>query len=246
MANEVYLVTHDSLSNIISARAASRVLDKALKGSGLTQETVNHQQMHNVLVGPVLKELQQILPSEGVKRTIQHTTQLLSASSADTTITETDLELPSEDTEQSFSLLNSTEVDAPVEPKLKPNPLLSQKADRKPSSEKTTFESEELEQILLEFAQLEHVQTVATVKQANGEVLSSRGSGFDLTSLSRLANMSLSLLGRHGKLRSYHLEQAEHHLFLVPLGAFVMIIVGASAMNVGEVFSMISSVKEAA
>ncbi len=231
MANEVYLITHDSLSNIVSARAATRVLEKALKHKGFTPETISQQQMRDILVGPVLKELQLILPSDGVKRTIQQITRLLESNKkAESKVEANPLDVESiEEPEQDFKLLNDAE-DAELKPLME-----MRNKDVSP---------EELEALLIEFAQLEHIQTVLTADRKKGEVLSSRGSSFDLVSLSRLANMSLMLLERNGVVHSYHLEHSRYHLFLVPLAGFVMIIVGTAELNVGEVFAKLSALKE--
>ncbi|MCA9837843.1 MAG: hypothetical protein KC422_13075 [Trueperaceae bacterium] len=232
MANEVYLITHDSLSNIVSARAATRVLEKALKHKGFSPETVSQQQMRDILVGPVLKELQLILPSDGVKRTIKQITKLLDASKvANPDKTEDSLSEPEE-----FKLLNDDVEDKLEEPEAELKPLME--------APKKEIGAEELEALLLDFAQLEHIQTVLTVDRKNGEVISSRGSNFDLGSLSRLANMSLMLLEKNGTVHSYHLEHSRYHLFLVPVAGFVMIIVGTAELNVGEIFAKLSAFKE--
>jgi hypothetical protein len=85
---------------------------------------------------------------------------------------------------------------------------------------------------------------VTIVRLATGEVVTSRGNGFDLTSLSRLASLSLKLLQKNGSIRSYHVEQGERHLFLLPLGEYMLIMVGARELNVGEVFARLTGVKE--
>lgn len=234
MANEVYLVTHDSLSNIVSARAASRVLDRALKTKGFSPETISKQQMQAILTGPVLKELQSILPSEGVKRTIQQITRSLE-SSVDAPITESSAAVESSPEPQE-PLGNLIEEKSPIEARLS--------AVRPPPVLKTDFSEEELESLTIEFAQLEHVTLVATINSLDGKVLNSRGSGFDLESLSRLANMSLKLLQKNGQIRSYHLEESQHHLFLLPLGDFILTVIGARELNVGAIFAKFSGVKE--
>jgi len=233
MANEVYLVTHDSLSNIVSSRAASRVLDRALKTKGYSPETISPQQMQAILTGPVLKELQSILPSEGVKRTIQQITRALEHKSKPVAVA----------TESSdASEISETAVGNLVEEQNSIKAHLS--AVRPPPVLKTSFNEEELEAISLEFAQLKHVTLVATIEAASGKVLNSRGGGFDLESLSRIANLSLKLLQRGGEIRSYHLEESKYHMFLLPLGDFVLTIIGSREINVGAVFAKFSGVKE--
>jgi hypothetical protein len=71
MANEVYLLTHDGLSQVVSARAATRFLDKALESKGLSPDSVTTENMREILQGPILRELRQILPKDGVERSIK-------------------------------------------------------------------------------------------------------------------------------------------------------------------------------
>ncbi len=71
MANEVYLLTHDGLSQMVSARAATRFLDKALEAKGFSSDSVTSEDMREILQGPILRELRQILPKDGVERSIK-------------------------------------------------------------------------------------------------------------------------------------------------------------------------------
>lgn len=70
MPNEIYLLTHDGLSSMVSSRAATRVLDGALRSVGASAETVTTEQMAAMLLGPVLGELQTILPRDGLRRNL--------------------------------------------------------------------------------------------------------------------------------------------------------------------------------
>jgi hypothetical protein len=71
MANEVYLLTHDGLSQVVSARAATRFLDKALESRGFSPDSVTSEDMREILQGPILRELRQILPKDGVERSLK-------------------------------------------------------------------------------------------------------------------------------------------------------------------------------
>lgn len=71
MANEVYLLTHSELSQMVSSRVATRFLDKALDAKGYSAESVTSEEMREILQGPILRELRQILPKDGVERSIK-------------------------------------------------------------------------------------------------------------------------------------------------------------------------------
>ena len=71
VANEVYTQTHDGLATLVSARAAQRVLDRALHKTGQTADTVSGRHMKRLLLGPVFRELETTLPRDGLRRTLK-------------------------------------------------------------------------------------------------------------------------------------------------------------------------------
>ncbi|HHO55439.1 MAG TPA: hypothetical protein ENK21_03550 [Trueperaceae bacterium] len=75
MANEIYNLAHGGLSDMVSARAATNILNKALKSEGYSKTSLNHAQVKEVLQGYVFEELRNILPSRGVKRQIKNILQ---------------------------------------------------------------------------------------------------------------------------------------------------------------------------
>jgi hypothetical protein len=75
MANEVYLLTHDGLSQMVSSRVATRFLEKAMEAKGYSPDTVSSEEMREILQGSILRELRQILPKDGVERSIKQITR---------------------------------------------------------------------------------------------------------------------------------------------------------------------------
>ncbi len=71
MANEIYKQTHKGLAGMISARAATNVLQKALKANSFDDSFVDYLQMKTCLQGYVYEELRNVLPSQGLKRQIK-------------------------------------------------------------------------------------------------------------------------------------------------------------------------------
>lgn len=71
MPNEVFLRTRAGLSTMVSSRAAERILEGALHGSGHDPDDVNQSQMRTALLGPVLQELENVLPRVGLKRNLE-------------------------------------------------------------------------------------------------------------------------------------------------------------------------------
>jgi len=108
---------------------------------------------------------------------------------------------------------------------------------------KLTLSEAQLESIVMRFAQVEHAKLIAAVRE-NGTIVTSRGAGVDLNSLSRFGLMGLRLLERSGELRSYYLAHSQGQLFLFCFGKDTVIMLGSSDINVGTVFATLSSVKE--
>lgn len=77
MPNEIYLRTHDGLSAMVSSRAASRVLDGALRALGVSAETITAEQMSKLLHGSIRRELEGILPPDGLRRNLEDLTTVL-------------------------------------------------------------------------------------------------------------------------------------------------------------------------
>ncbi len=72
MANDIYLRTHDGLAAMVSARAATHVLNKALSAEGQSSDTIDAMLMSQLLLGPVLVELEAVLPRKGLQRNLRH------------------------------------------------------------------------------------------------------------------------------------------------------------------------------
>ncbi len=62
MANSVYLTVCDTLSQIVSRRAAENIVQEALLSSGTDADQVSLHQMQDVLRGKIFSRLQQIIP----------------------------------------------------------------------------------------------------------------------------------------------------------------------------------------
>ncbi len=71
MPNEVYVRTRAGLSTLVSPRAATRMLDDALRRSGMSAEKLAPDAVHDLLMGPVRVELEGILPHNGLRRTLR-------------------------------------------------------------------------------------------------------------------------------------------------------------------------------
>lgn len=308
--NELYRLSHSGLSSLVSARVASRVLETALARSKLSADSIDLDQMSRVLLGPVLRDLQLILPREGLKHTLREIIRTLrrvererlATPPAPLPVTPPDTPAPAATTGSApvraatavatgasldrlaavsrsdhalgaVAATVSATVDEPVaepdEPEavaaeveaepteVEPEPAVAA-AEAEPAGEpgrpavvaapaalgdETEHDLEELERALVHFAQLEHTQMVAAVRW-DGNVALSRGSGYDLETLSRLGMSGLRLLAKSGRLRSYYLSHTSGQLFLFPWGRDVIVVVGSTELNLGGVFTALTALKE--
>ena len=71
MPNEVYFRTRDALATLVSERAATRVLDAALRRSHENADALDERTMRHLLLGPIQSELEGILPRTGLRRTLR-------------------------------------------------------------------------------------------------------------------------------------------------------------------------------
>jgi hypothetical protein len=332
---------------MVSSRAASRVLDDALRSSGHSPETIDSEQMSDMLLGPILRDLESILPREGLKRNLRelvsdlktqlngsqhnHPSQGGSSGSpftfrgegasfeleeedesprvlqdvserasgngatlrteaplteerftksevdintlvvlddaiskiseideADTETTDNQVETQSIGEAEVVPNVDDGESDAvPVETATEGNTSTSE-ADAAsqpipeslestvqvaPKSERSGYSEQQLEKAVLHFAQIDHTKLVAAVR-FNGEISVSRGTGVDLSTLSRLGLLGLRLLGRSGQLHSYYLAHTQGQLFLFPLENDTIVIVGSPELNLGAVFTGLTLLKE--
>ncbi len=62
MPNEVYRAAVDGLSGLVPPRAARRLVDEALRDTHRTAEDVSLSAMRRLLLGPIRKELEAVLP----------------------------------------------------------------------------------------------------------------------------------------------------------------------------------------
>lgn len=281
VANDIYQKTHDGLAQMVSARAATRMLESGLQQRGLTADNIAEREMRRLLLGPIFRELEHILPRAGLKRNLQ----VLAASLKEVTNRNktssdkqqrrepamTDHAAPDRARETGepqdarapiTSLLNAIEAEqheqqlisssvgaassAPSAPGFVATEPQAPRQEARPvrpaQQTKKDLSQEQLEQTVLRFAQLEHVKLVAAF--GGGTIRASRGSGLDLTALARLGNMSLNLLGRSGKLRSYYLAVPQGQLFLFPCQQFTFAVYGSSTLNIGAVFTLFATLEE--
>lgn len=260
MANDVYLRTHDGLATMVSARAATRVLRDTLTAQGKNADTIDAALMGQLLIGPILQEFEQILPREGLKRNLEDlasslhslegkasapnpTSPTSPSAAANASLRHSRRPQASEAQDESLLEERPSPVSFGEATQSRINAASRTSSGRGRRREPLQCSQEQLEDVVLRFAQIEHVRLVAAIRE-KGDVAVSRGSGVDLESLSRYGLMGLRLLGRSGNLHSYYLAHSLGQLFLFTFGADTIIVLGAPELNVGTVFTTANTLKE--
>lgn len=236
--NPVYQTTLQGLSALVSGAAASRLLDKSLADAGLTPARVRPVQMKELLAGPVLDELQAILPRSGLLRNLEAITADIDAMAAEAMPQPA---IPGE------SMLQ------PAIPAARSATVRQASADvarartaqvitgvRTELTRQQVNSAERLQSAVLTLAAIDNVTMVAAVR-SSGQTEFSRGAG-DIRTLSRFGMLALSLLTRSGSLKMFFLALEDSSLLLFPWGSDALLLVGRPQLNVGAVVTAFNDI----
>lgn len=219
LANAVYAMTLQGLSNLVSERAAGRVLDLALRQSSTGSDTVSAEQMSGLLLGPILREFVSILPRQGLEVNLETLAATLLIHSA----TRSTPELAAPRAAPQFARRRNATVVTGV------NTRPPARAHNSPAR---------IDSALLAFARIDRVTLVAAI-QPDGTLHSARGEG-NTVALARFGMLALQMLERRGALHSYYLEHESGPLFLFPFNGDALLVTGTNELNIGTVFTTFS------
>lgn len=228
--NPVYQQTQQGLSALVSGTAATRVLDKSLADAGLTPAAVRPVQMRALLLGPVLDELERILPRRGLLNNLKSLADGLDSVPA-----------------------QPEPVGAAVNPAARTGhaqPASAQVARRRTAQVVTGVRTQlhnmqansrsRLETAVLGLAAIDNVTLVAAVR-SSGQTEFSRGAG-DVDSLARYGMLALSLLSRSGSLKMFFLALEDSSLLLFPWNSDALLLIGRPGLNVGAVVTAFNDI----
>lgn len=210
---------------MVSAVAASRMLDSALRDARLASEAVTAEQMQDLLLGPIQRELERILPRRGLERNLRSLAYSLARPprrGIDVTLTQTSAQIARDRTAKVISGV-----------RVKPAPARTEHSPRV------------LQAAVLGLAAIDNVTLVAAVR-SNGRTEFSRGHG-DVEQLSRFGMLALSLLNRSGPLKTFFVAHERATLLLFPWGSDALLVTGLPELNVGAAltaFADLSANKE--
>ncbi len=224
MANEVYIRTQQGLAELVSAGAASRMLESALADAGLDTDLIDAERMRLLLLGPIQAELMRILPRRGLPM------RLAEIASA----------LPTSPHRSTSAPLTARPAEAPAS-------IARERAVRVVTGVRTQLAAQrehtqkELERAVLKLATIESVTLVAAVRNS-GQTAFSRGSG-DIDELSRIGMVALSLLKKSGPLRLFYVAHEQASLLVFPWGPDALLLAGSPELNVGSALTVFADLQ---
>ena len=217
--NPVYQKTLTGLSALVSGAAAARVLDNALSDAGVTAARVRPVQMRALLTGPVLDELDRILPRSGLLRNLEALAGTLEPAGS----------------QPVAAALN------PVARTAHSWPASAEVARVRTEITRNTASSRErLEAAVLKLAAIDNVTLVAAIRQS-GQTEFSRGAG-DVAAIARVGMLALSLLTKSGSLKMFFVALEESTLLLFPWGSDAVLLTGKPNLNVGAVVTAFNDI----
>ena len=175
--------------------------------------------MRALLLGPVLDELDRILPRGGLERNLE----VLAARLDDA---EAPLVPISAAPRTGYAQPGSAQVARSRTARVVSG-VRTELVKQRPNS------ASDLQDAVLSLAAIDNVTLVAAVR-SSGATEFSRGQG-DIASLARLGRLALSLLTRSGPLQLFFVTTERSSLLLFPWGSDALLLTGRPELNVGAV-----------
>ncbi len=219
--NEVYEQTRAGLSSLVPGRAARRILDAGLGQQRHTPEAVNAAEMTKVLLGPVYRDLSDVLPRAGLKRHLKQLARTLRGTDARPGTEHADTADRGADTRPA--------------PAAAPHPPA-------PAGRALSLPSDP-GRVLAALAVLDGVDAVGVFDGVGG-VVTVRGDLPDHAALGRVIAAGGGLLGRHGALRSVCVTTTHGVLVAVPVPPQWLAVTGGPDLNLGAIYAALAALEE--
>jgi len=267
--NEVYRCTRDGLARLLSPRAATRVLDDALRHAGMSPDALEPDGVRDLLMGPVRLELEGILPRSGLRRTLRRLARSVRAQARAAPgrtgaaaaagravpaphaegrgelhpVTASSVYLPGIAIADPVAPTPGASVPAPRAPRQDAGARSAVAAPADPTVMPRARNEAELESLVRPFAAIEGVVQVLAVGD-RGEVVLERGDGLTAAVAAPLVRTATHILGRHGRLRSMVVEHAAGLLFVFPVGRETAVVRTRPNVNMGAVMAARAALEE--
>lgn len=218
MPNEIYRTTHAGLAGLVSPRAATRLLDRALRRAGLDAERLEAIDAQRLLRGRLRRDLEAILPAHGLRRQLarldRHVTRLGRTAGA---------EAPANEAR------DTTDDAAPVAPTEAP-PRTGIAARPAPAR----WPRRHGRDVLRAVAERPAVRGVIRLHEDG--VRDARGRDVDSARAAEAVTAATRRLARHGTVRSLLVHTSAGHVCAHALTDGMLVVHGQERLNLGAIF----------
>lgn len=228
------------LSAWLPGRAATRVLERAIRAEGLRPDEIDDEALASLLLGRIYRDLRDTVPHSTLRRELKRLARSLQQQPA----------TPSQGLPASADpRITANEVATPVPPTANeratattavPEPAPAAVASQAPVRRQLPSDAEV---VLMGLAVLEGVDGAA-VFDGVGRTLETRGEVPDVDALGRVIAAGGSLLEQHGPLRSVSITTSGGVMIAVPVPPRWIAVSGAPDMNLGAVYAALTALEE--
>lgn len=235
MANLVYERTRSALAGLLPRRAATNVLDRALRRHRRSPDEVDGEQMARVLLSGVYRELRGVLPDPGLRRTLRRLARETRAAAA------TGRGATPSEVRAGPEKVRPKVAAAPIAP---PTAALAQAdAAAAPSAGGDGRSLAALESVAARLAALDGVHGVG-LYDAAGRALGVRGALPDAAALGRMVAAGAALLETTDQLRTVAVDTPRGRLVALPVRPRWLALTGTTDLNLGAVYAALATLEE--
>lgn len=234
MANEIYRTTHAGLAGLVSPRAATRLLDQALRGAGLDPDRLEAGDARRLLRGRLRRDLEAILPRFGLRRELARLDQRVMRLARTATPPPRDAAPaatpPREASAEAAAAPSRASAAAPAGP----TPLRPPTPARQPAPHRGD--------VVRAVAERHGVRGVVHLQ--DGRVRDARGRDVDPQRVATLARAVDARLSRHGAVRSWHVHTSAGHVLACTGNDQVLLVHGRERLNLGAIHATALALEE--
>ena len=218
VANAVYERTRSALTGLLPRRAATSVLDRALRRHRRNADEVSGEQMAHVLLQGVYRELRGVVPDPGLRRTLR--------------------KLARNARVWSLPLRGATPSEVRAGPVQEPPTVLVPV-----SAVPRRGEPIDVDALAAELAALDGVHGVGLF-EASGRPVEVRGALPDAAALGGMVAAGAALVARQEALRSVTIDTPQGRLVAIPVQPRWLALTGTVDVNLGAVYAALAALEE--
>lgn len=218
VANAVYERTRSALTGLLPRRAATSVLDRALRRHRRNADEVSGEQMAHVLLQGVYRELRGVVPDPGLRRTLRKLARVARA--------------------WSLPLRGATPSEVRAGPVQEPPTVLVPVSAVPPRGEPIDVDA-----LAAQLAALDGVHGVGLF-EASGRPVEVRGALPDAAALGGMVAAGAALVARQEALRSVTIDTPQGRLVAIPVQPRWLALTGTVDVNLGAVYAALAALEE--